>query len=405
VYYRLVADKVRAALADTRVVLIAGPRQSGKTTLAQTLAGPQRPYLSLDDPTTLAAARSDPTAFIRALDTAVIDEVQRAPQLLLPIKRSVDTDRRPGRFLLTGSANLHALPKVGDSLAGRIETVELLPLAQCEIHEHRNSFLTRAFQGKLPTVRSPVISNELIDLVLAGGYPEAVTRSSDARRQKWLLDYARAVVLRDVRDLAPVDHARQLPRLLRLLATHSGQLTNYSALGAALNLSHLTARKYVDLLGQLFLVRLVPPWHSNEISRIIKSPKAHFLDSGLMAALRNLTAARIRADRSLLGAPLETFVFAELAKLVAAHGEPLELFHFRDHYGTEVDIVIEDAEGRIVGIEVKASATVTERDFNGLRKLQHAAGKRFMAGFVLHDSDTNATFGPALTALPVAAVL
>ena len=400
-YYRLVTDKVRTALADTRVVLIAGPRQSGKTTLAQEFAGTQRPYLSLDDPTTLAAARSDPTAFIRGLESAVIDEVQRAPQLLLPIKRSVDTDRRPGRFLLTGSANLHAMPLVGDSLAGRIETIDLLPLAQCEIREHRNTFLTRAFQGKVPTVRSAVIGNDLVDAVLAGGYPEALTRSGSARRQKWLLDYARAVVLRDVRDLAPVDHARQLPRLLRLLAAHTGQLTNYSALGAAMGLSHITARKYTDLLAQLYLVRLLPPWHSNEISRITKSPKAHFLDPGLMAALRNLTAARVKADRSLLGPALETFVLSELLKLIAAHDEPLELFHFRDRYGAEVDIVIEDAHGNIVGIEVKGAATVTGKDFNGLRKLQEAAGKRFVAGYVLHDSDTAVSFGPSLAAVPV----
>ncbi len=403
-YYRIAADKVRTALADTRVVLIAGPRQSGKTTLAQTFAGPDRPYLSLDDSTTLAAARSDPTAFIRGLDSAVIDEVQRAPQLLLPIKRSVDLDRSSGRFLLTGSANLHALPKVGDSLAGRMETIDLLPLAQCEIRDHHNTFLTRAFQGKTPTVRSAVIGSELVDTVVGGGYPEALTRPSAARRQKWLLDYARAVVLRDVRDLAPVDHARQLPRLLRLLAAHTGQLTNYSALGAAMGLSHVTARKYTDLLAQLYLVRLLPPWHSNEISRITKSTKVHFLDPGLMAALRNLSPARIKADRRLLGPVLETFVLSELLKLVAAHDEPLELFHFRDRYGAEVDVVIEDAHGNIVGIEVKAAATVTEKDFNGLRKLQQAAGRQFVAGFVLHDSDASVSFGEALAALPASAL-
>lgn len=404
-YYRLVADKVRIALTDTRVVLIAGPRQSGKTTLAQTFAGSQRPYLSLDDSTTLDAARSDPAGFIRGLDGAVIDEIQRAPQLLLPIKRSVDADRRPGRFLLTGSASLHALPRVGDSLAGRLETIDLLPLAQCEIRDHRNTFLARALQGKVPTVRAAVIGTELVDAVLNGGYPEALTRPSAARRQKWLLDYARAIVLRDVRDLAPVDHARQLPKLLRLLAAHSGQITNYSALGAAMGLSHLTARKYTDLLTQLFLARLVPPWHSNEISRITKSPKLHFLDSGLMAALRNLSAARIKSDRGPFGAALETFVLSELLKLVAAHDEPLEVFHFRDRYGAEVDFVLEDANANIIGIEVKAAVTVTGKDFNGLRKLQQAAGKRFIAGFVLHDSDLTVPFGDSLTALPVSTLL
>ena len=379
-------------------------RASGKTTLAQTFAGPQRPYLSLDDTTTLAAARGDPTGFVRGLDSAIIDEIQRAPQLLLPLKRSVDADRWPGQCLLTGSVNLHALPALSDSLAGRVETIDLLPLAQCELHERRNTFLTQAFQGKAPSVRAPVIGHELVDVVLNGGYPEALTRGSFARRQKWLLDYGRAVVLRDVRDLTPIDHARQFPKLLRLLAAQGGQLTNYSALGAALGLSHLTARKYTDLLTQLFLVRLVPPWHSNEISRITKSSKVHFLDSGLMAALRGLTAARLKTDRSLLGAPLESFVVSEILKLSATHHDPLELFHFRDRYGTEVDLVIEDTDGNIIGIEVKASATATMQDFNALRKLQHAAGKRFVGGFVLHDTETSVPFGDSMTSLPVSAL-
>lgn len=404
-YPRFTAERVRAALKDTRVVLIAGPRQSGKTTLASAFASDGLPYFTLDDPTTLATARADPVGFIRGLDRAVIDEIQRAPPLLLAIKRAVDTERRPGRFLLTGSANLLTLPQVTDSLAGRMEIMELLPLAQSELHGRPSEFLKSVLRGKPPALRSEAVVGEaLVERVLAGGYPEALDRATPARRQKWLLDYVRAVILRDARDIAHIEYVRQLPRLLRSLAAHSGQLANFSSLGVPLGLSHVTTRKYSEVLSQLYLVRLVEPWFTNELKRLSKTPKVHFLDSGLLAALRNLTATRLRADRMAFGALLETFVFSELLKLAASIEEPLELFHFRDHYGNEVDIVLEDSAGHIVGIEVKASATVTSRDFSGLAKLSEACGKRFTLGLVLYDHDTLVPFGRQMFAVPIAAL-
>jgi len=403
-YPRLVTPRLRAALKDTRVVLLSGPRQAGKTTLAQSVASESMPYLTLDDRTTLAAAREDPVGFVRGLDRAVIDEVQRAPQILLALKRSVDTDKRPGRFLLTGSANLDTLPQVSDSLAGRIETIELLPLSQAEIQTSRNTFLERVFAGHAPQVRHKAVGEALMKRVLAGGYPEALTRQSAGRRQKWLLDYARAIALRDAREIAQLDQARQLPRLLRLLAVQSGQLTNFSALGASLGLTHPTARRYVDLLAQLYLVRLLPPWFNNELSRLTKSPKAHFLDSGLLAALRNLSVARLKSDRMAFGAVLESFVYAELLKLAAASDEPYEFHHFRDRNGPEVDLVIENADGRIVGVEVKASATVASADFAGLRKLAEVSGANFAMGIVLCDVETVVPFGSKLCAAPVSAL-
>ena len=400
-YPRLITSRLRSALKDTRVVLLSGPRQAGKTTLAQSVSSEAMPYLTLDDRTTLTLAREDPVGFVRGLDRAVIDEVQRAPQLLLALKRSVDTDKRPGRFLLTGSASLDALPQVSDSLAGRIETLELLPLAQSELLESRNTFLSRVFEGRAPQLRQRVVGDALIERVLAGGYPEALTRGSPARRQKWLLDYARAIALRDVRELAQLDHARQLPRLLRLLAVQSGQLTNFSALGASLGLTHVTARRYTELLAQIYLIRLLPPWFNNELSRLTKSSKIHFLDSGLLAALRNLSVSRLKADRMAFGALLESFVYSELQKLAAAYDDLLEFHHFRDREGREVDLVIENADGRIVGIEVKASATVGSADFTGLRTLAVASGPKFAMGIVLCDTDAIVPFGPKLCVAPV----
>lgn len=403
---RFIAQRLKTSLADTRVVLLSGPRQAGKTTLARTLAEAEgRIFLTLDDSTTLAAAQRDPVGFVRGLDRAVIDEVQRAPDVLLAIKQSVDADRRPGRFLLTGSANLMTLPRVADSLAGRMAVIDLLPLAQAEIHAKPSSFLAQIFAGKAPKPGAPLLGSALVEAVLAGGYPEALARRTWVRRQEWHLDYVRAIVQRDVRDLAQIDRIHQMPRLLRVLAQHSGQLINYSGLGAPLGLTHVTAQKYAGLFEQLFLIRTLPPWFTNELKRLVKTPKLYFLDSGLLASLRGLTPAKIAADRGPFGALLETFVLAEVLKLASWSDEgPFELFHFRDKEQNEVDVVLENPDGKLVGLEVKASATATASDFSGLRKLAEAAGKRFAAGYVLYDHDQTVPFGEKLFAAPISAL-
>ena len=400
-YPRFIERQIREALLDTRVVLLSGPRQSGKTTLAEKVAADHMPFLTLDDETTLDTARRDPVGFVRGLDRAVIDEVQRAPQVLLAIKRSVDTDKRPGRFLLTGSASLMTLPQVADSLAGRMEIADLLPLSQSEMHGEPASFLARAFQGKAPTVGEPISGSRLVQLVLSGGYPEAVSRESWPRRQKWFSDYIKAIIERDVRDVAQIEQVRQMPRLLRVLAHHSSQLVNYSSLGAPLGMNHVTTRKYADVFEKLFLIRTLEPWYTNELKRLVKTPKLHFLDSGLLAALRNLSPVRLQANRTQFGPLLETFVLGELLKLASWSGERFEFFHFRDRYDNEVDIVIEDQDGQLIGIEVKASATVRSEDFAGIRKLAEVCGTRFALGLVLYDHDTVTPFGERMFAAPI----
>lgn len=253
---RHVQGRIEEALGDTRVVLLLGPRQAGKTTLARLHATAERPYLTLDDPGTLEAARTDAAGFVRGLKQAVIDEVQRAPELLLAIKESVDQDPAPGRFLLTGSANLMALPRVGDSLAGRVAVLTLLPFAQSELEGSPGDLLDHLFEGRgLPAVQAPVTGSALMQRVLRGGYPEALRRSSEARRQAWLDDHVALILDRDVRDIASIDQFDRLPRLLDLLATHAGQLVNHSSFGAALGLSAPTAQKYVAILERLFLTR------------------------------------------------------------------------------------------------------------------------------------------------------
>jgi predicted AAA+ superfamily ATPase len=403
-YPRLAERRIREALSDTRIVMVAGPRQAGKTTLAHQVAGERMPFLTLDDATTRAGALADPVGFIRRLDRAVIDEVQRAPELLLALKASVDADPSPGRFLLTGSANLMTLPRVADSLAGRMEIIRLLPLAQAEIKATAPAFLDQVFAGAVPPPGALVVGDELVETVLAGGYPEALTRRSWARRQDWYLDYIEALVQRDIRDIAQIEQIQQMPQLLRMLAQHAGQLINYTGLGAPLGMNHVTTQKYIGIFESLFLVRSLQPWYTNALKRLTKTPKLHFLDSGLLAAVGDVTPDRLRRDRSAFGALLETFVFAELLKAASWAHERVAFSHFRDKERNEVDIVMENRRSQIVGIEVKAAASVTRSDFHGLRRLAEACGDRFVLGLVLYDHDQVIPFAERMLAAPLSSL-
>lgn len=393
---------VETALADTRVVLISGPRQAGKTTLARMFSDRDRPYITLDDAGTLNAAKADPTGFIRGIKRAVIDEVQRAPDLMLAIKASVDDDQEAGRFLLTGSANLATIPAIADSLAGRMAVIPLLPFAQAEIRSSPGLMLDRLFAGEEPAIDGEVVLGKaLMNMVLAGGYPEALRRTTSARRVSWLEDYVSLILDRDVRDIANIDQLDRLPRLLNVLAEHAGQLINNSSFGSALGLSGVTAQKYIAILERLFLVKTLVPWSNNRLSRLVKTPKLHFIDTGLLAALREDELARLSDDKTRFGALLESFVVSELMKLASWSERRLSFSHYRTKDLDEVDVVIEDRRGRIIGIEVKASATIKADDFRGLRQLQAAVGDRFVRGLVLHDHDRITPFAERLQAAPL----
>ena len=400
-FKRHAAGQVAAALKDTPVVMINGPRQCGKTTLARGFAGKGRAYLTMDDDTVLEAARSDPAGLVRGLDCAIIDEVQRAPELLRAIKRAVDDDRRPGRFLLTGSANVLTLPHVSESLAGRMEVISLLPLSMTEVRGAKPAFLKSAFEGRVATAPETVVGDDLVDAVATGGYPGMLQRRDRKRRQAWARDYVKAIVRRDVRDIADVERLDRLPRLLQVLAHYSGRLVNFAQAGGRIALDDKTTRKYVTILEQLFLVRRVEPWFRNHLKRMIKTSRLHFLDSGLLAAVIGATPERIAGDRALLGPLLETFVFSEILKQAGWLDKACMLYHYRDKDQDEVDIVTQNNSGELVGIEVKASATVSASDFRGLKKLAGACGKDFKLGVVLYDGDATVPFGDRLFAAPV----
>jgi len=404
-YPRHLRRRVDEALRDTPVVLLNGPRQAGKTTLVQQFAGSRRRYLTLDDPGTLLSAQEDPVGLVRSLDRAVIDEVQRAPRLLLAIKQAVDQDRRPGRFLLTGSANLMLVPGVADSLAGRMETLNLLPLAGCEIHGGKGRWLDTVFAGSPPrgaaTPAPRGVGGMLTRAVLGGGYPEAVARKDARRRAAWARQYIDALVQRDVRDIASVEKLDHLPRLLRVLAAMSGQLCNFTEVGGQVGLDSKTAAKYLAIFERMFLLRRVAPWSANRLARIVKTPKAHFLDSGLLSSLTGLTDAVVARDRTRFGPALESYVFGELLKLASWSDDDYDVLTYRDKDQVEVDFVVENRAGDVVGVEVKAAASVSRDDFAGLRRLATLAGSKFATGVVLYDGVETLPVGEHLWAAPV----
>lgn len=399
-YPRWIEPRIDEALQDTPVVLLAGPRQAGKTTLVRQIAERGLHYLTLDDELTLLSAREDPVGMIRNLDRAVIDEIQRAPELLLAIKKSVDEDRRPGRFLLTGSANLMALPTVADSLAGRMETLMLLPLSQSEIENRPANWIDRVFAGEILTSNPPVLGSNLVERVLRGGYPEAVARPTEKRRTAWARQYINAILQRDVRDVAEIDKLDQLPRFLRALAQTAGQMCNYSELGGQVGLDGKTVSRYISVFEQMYLLKRIDVWARNRLKRVVKTPKLQFIDSGLLSVLTNIGHKDVDLDKTGYGHILESFVFSELLKHTATSDDDYRLLYYRDADKYEVDVVIENSAGQLLGIEVKASATVKERDLRGLKKLASLAGDQFTAGVLLYDGDETMPLGSNQWAAP-----
>ena len=398
---------LEAALADTPVVLLVGPRQSGKTTLCRLVADRRGArLLSLDDAATLAAAGADPAGFIGALDgPVVLDEIQKAPALLPAIKLAVDRRREAGRFLLTGSADVLALPNVSESLAGRMEVLTLWPLSQGELAGRSEGFIDALFASANVRLGAPgETRTALIERALRGGFPEAVARRDPERRRAWFRSYVTTMLERDVRNLAQIEGLTDLPRLLNLLAARSASLLNVAELSRSVGLPHTTLTRYLALLERAFLVRRVPAWAGNRARQAVKMPRVWIPDTGLMGHLAGLTAARLVEEPTAVGPLLETFVASELTKQLAWSRTRVDLFHFRTHGGREVDIVLEADDGRLVGVEVKAAAMVGANDLKGLTALREVVGKRFHRGVVLYTGREALPFGSDLWALPVSAL-
>ena len=406
--WRKITDRIVAALADTPVVLLNGARQTGKTTLVQSLVAerPDARYFTLDDAAVLAAAASDPPGFIAdAGGLVVIDEVQKVPELLPAIKLAVDRDRRPGRFLLTGSAHVLTLPKVSESLAGRIEILTLWPFSQGEAAEVPDAFIDAVFSDDRPRLReSAPESASLRQRLLRGGFPEALERDVEERRRAWFASYISTILQRDVRDLANIEGLTEMPRLLKLLASRTSGLMNKAEISRDADIAYATLDRYLALLEMTFLLQPLAAWSGNLGKRLTKAPKVHLCDSGLAAHLLGLTEDRLARDPTLAGPLGESFVAMELRKQASWSRTPVSLFHFRTAAGREVDLVLEDDAGRLAGFEVKASGSFRKKDLAGLRALARDLGERFHRGVLLYAGESVVPVGERLHAVPISAL-
>jgi predicted AAA+ superfamily ATPase len=407
-YSRKAERIAQEALADTRVVVVNGARQVGKSTLAKLLVerAPGARELYLDDPAVLSAAVSDPSAFVRHDGLLMIDEVQRAPELLLPIKREVDRDARPGRFLLTGSARLLGLRDLPDALPGRTETIELWPLSQGEIDSAPDGFVDALFQrdGLVTVSPSGLTKRDYVGRALRGGYPEAVRRDPGRRRSRFFDAYVTDLVSRDVRQISDIERPAEMRRLLSVVAARMGTLAVAQSIAADVNLPRMTLSRYLDLLELIFVIRRIPAWSSNLTTRAISTPKLIVTDSGLGGRLIGLSEERAKDPTAPVGPLLENFAIGEVARQLTWAEEPVQLFHYRDRDQVEVDMVLEHASGTVIGIEVKAAETVRRDDFRGLRHLASRLGERFRAGIVLYAGEQQLSFGDRLNALPMSAL-
>ena len=403
-YRRLVQPALVAALADTPAVLIHGPRQCGKTTLAMQVGQRRRyRYYTFDDAATLAAARADVTGFVARLERrAILDEVQRVPELFAALKPVIDANRTSVRFILTGSSNVLLVPQLSDSLAGRIEILRLHPLSQVELERARATFLHTLFSEAQVFPHNGRLGKKLAERIVRGGYPTVQKRTA-RRREAWYANYIETLIQRDVREISHVSNLDALPKLLTLAAGQTARLANLSELASAFELSRPTIRTYLTLIERLFLIEYLPPWFSNRAKRLIKTPKLHFGDTGLACNLLRCSAAEIEDQRELLGQLLETFVFGEIEKQASAHPERVTLHHLRDKDGYEVDIVLQSGT-RYAGIEIKAASSVGESDFRGLKRLRELLGARFHGGIVLYDGEHLLPFGDRMLAVPVSAL-
>ncbi|SDD15079.1 ATP-binding protein [Niabella drilacis] len=403
-YQRYIAAAVAEALTDTPVILVNGARQTGKSTFCHqlTVSGAfSGQMVTLDDPTVLNAAQTDPTGFLLDLGNhIIIDEIQRVPELFLSIKKLVDENRKERRYILTGSSDVMILPKVADSLAGRIEIHKLWPLSQTELSGSTSTFLQTLVQPDGRYESRKTKWEHIVQSIKTGGYPEAVLRSTETRRDRWFESYLTAVLQKDIRELSNIEGLVQLPNILHLLATRAGSTINFSDIARLAGVKNTTFQRYMALLEHVFLLAKLPAWTPNAEGQFVKSPKVFLNDTGLLCHLMGESAESLLRNRTTAGLFFENFVTLEILKQLSWNDLSLKAYHFSMHSGAEVDLVLEDRKKQLYGIEIKSKASVTIDDFKGLKRLAALAGKKFQKGIVLYTGDQVISFGDAFKAVP-----
>lgn len=412
---RQAEQQVRAALDDTPAVLITGARQVGKSTLAEMVRpGPNvNQLITLDDTSQRNAALADPGEFIRALPRpAVIDEIQRVPELMLAIKKSIDESRLAGRdpsgdYLLTGSANIWDSLSTPESLAGRIERVNLRPLSQSELLGRESQFIESLFADDL-TAETDAAPGRFAyaGKLVRGGYPEVIERPA-ARRSRWFIEYLSRVLDRDIRDLANVRRPEDLLRLMRLCAARTGGILNLEGMLRDINVPAATGRRYYELLLRSYLVEELPAWGVNVGRAAVRAPKLLLGDSGICAHLVGYSDERFTNGPDLQPSPgnlFEGFLACEMLKEADSSQLELKAFHWRDRNGREVDLLLELPDGAVAGIEFKLAESVSTPDFRHLNYLKEQLGDRFVAGAVLHTGTDTLRHGDRLWSCPASAI-
>ena len=388
-------------MSERRVLLLSGPRQSGKTTLTRELESDQTEYRTLDDGTLREAAENDPHGFIkRRTRTLIIDEVQRIPALLPEIKKAVDEDIRPGQYLLTGSANLQSLPTVRESLAGRIAKIRLRPLTQGEIGKVTPRFIESSYAQSFPRGFKHYDCDALLEIAFRGGFPEPMLLQERGRK-RWHTDYIEAILERDLKEIARINLKNAMRELVNVLAAWSGKFMDLSAIGSGLSIRRPTIESYINALEALYLVERIYPWTKTDYARVGKQSKLFMVDSGLMTTLLRWKMDQVRFDCDHSGKLMETFAFNEIMAQVDAGDGRYELFHYRDREKREIDFLIEREDGAFLGVEIKSGSAVCKNDFKHMKWFQNNLAKNQpFTGVILYPGEFPASFGNNLWAVP-----
>ena len=401
IYPRWQKKTIKQMLSERRVLMLSGPRQSGKTTLSRELESDLTEYRTLDDGTLREAAKNDPQGFIkRRTKTLIIDEVQRIPSLLPAIKKAVDEDTRPGQYLLTGSANIQSLPTVRESLAGRIAKIRLRPLAQGELMKNVPRFIESAFKQSFSHSQTHHDRDAILETAFRGGFPEPMTLQ-DRGRKRWHTDYIGAILERDLKEIAKIHRKHAMRELVNILAAWSGKYMDISAIGSGLSIQRATIESYINALETLFMVERVHPWTKTDYARVGKQSKLFMADSGLMASLLRWKMDQVRLDSDRSGKLIETFAFNEIAAQIDASDGRYELFHYRDREKREIDFLIEREDNALLGVEVKAGSAISKNDFRHMKWFKNNLVKnQEFIGVILYTGQHPASFGNNLWAIP-----